>query len=158
LLEDRISFGIGVATSVAELKETYDKLDGSIILNLLQKIHNFKQGELIVSEYYHRLNSVWREFDIMTKLPKCSCAARDDVVKHNKLMRLMELLMGLIDVYHPIKSSLLSREDLPDVKEAFAIISIEESHRGIGSSSGSVLKPKISNFVSNTKFSNNNNN
>ncbi|GJR35129.1 ribonuclease H-like domain-containing protein [Tanacetum coccineum] len=94
------------------------------------------------------LNSVWREFDIMTKFPKCSCAARDDVVKHNKLMRLMEFLMGLIDVYHPIKSSLLSRDDLPDVKEAFAIISREESHRGIGSSSGSVLKPKISTFTS----------
>ncbi|GJY62486.1 ribonuclease H-like domain-containing protein [Tanacetum coccineum] len=54
----------------ADLKETYDKLDGSIISNLLQKIHGFKQGELTVSEYYHKLNSLWREFDIMTKLPK----------------------------------------------------------------------------------------
>ncbi|GKE04561.1 ribonuclease H-like domain-containing protein [Tanacetum coccineum] len=36
----------------SELKETYDKLDGSVTLNLLNKIHNFKQGELTVSEYY----------------------------------------------------------------------------------------------------------
>ncbi|GJT37651.1 putative RNA-directed DNA polymerase [Tanacetum coccineum] len=142
----------------AELKETYDKLDGYIILSLLQKIHNFKQGELTVSGYYHRLNSLWREFDIMTKLPKCSCAARDDVSKHHQLMRLMQFLMGLNDVYQPIRSSLLSRETLPDVKEAFAIISREESHRGIASSSGSVPKPQISNFVSRTIFSNNNNN
>ncbi|GJY24736.1 ribonuclease H-like domain-containing protein [Tanacetum coccineum] len=55
-------------------------------------------------------------------------------------------------------SSLLSRKTLLDVKEAFAIISREESHRGIASSSGSVPKPQISNFVSRTKFSNNNNN
>ncbi|GJR12263.1 hypothetical protein Tco_0794915 [Tanacetum coccineum] len=77
----------------AELKETYDKLDGSIIFNLLQKIHNFKQG--------------------------------------------------LNDVFQPIRSSLLARETLPDVKDAFAIISREESHRGIASSSsGSVTKPQ----------------
>ncbi|GJR94612.1 zinc knuckle CX2CX4HX4C containing protein [Tanacetum coccineum] len=73
----------------AELKETYDKLDGSIIFNLLQKIHGFKQGELTISEYYHKLNSLWREFDIMTKLPK---------------------------------SSLLYRETLPDIEDAFAIV------------------------------------
>ncbi|GJU21523.1 ribonuclease H-like domain-containing protein [Tanacetum coccineum] len=73
----------------AELKETYDKLDGSIIFNLLQKIHNFKQGEQIVSKDYHKLNSLWRAFDIMTKLPKCSYTARKDVSKHNQLIKLM---------------------------------------------------------------------
>ncbi|GKB69217.1 ribonuclease H-like domain-containing protein, partial [Tanacetum coccineum] len=98
----------------SELKETYDKLDGSVTLNLLNKIHNFKQGELTVSEYYHKLNSLWREFDIMTKLPKCSCAAREDV---------------------------------------------EESHRGIAStSSGSLAKPQISGFVSSTNNWSNNGN
>ncbi|GKD26884.1 ribonuclease H-like domain-containing protein, partial [Tanacetum coccineum] len=127
----------------AQLKETYDKLDGSIIFNLLQKIHNFKQGELTVSEYYHQLNSLWREFDIMTKLPKCSYAAREDVSKHNRLIKLMQFLMGLNDVFQPIRSSILARETLPDVKDAFAIISKEESHRGIASSSPCfVTKPQ----------------
>ena len=148
------------ATEVwAELKETYDKLDGSIILHLMQKINNFKQGELTVSEYYHKLNSLWRELQIMTKLPKCVCAAREDELKHNQLMKLMQFLMGLNDVYQPISSSILSRENLPDVKEAFAIVSREESHRGIASSSssGSEFKPQISNFVSKTNWSNNGN-
>nr|GEY95582.1 hypothetical protein [Tanacetum cinerariifolium] len=45
----------------------------------------------------------------------------------------------------PIRSSLLSRETLPDVKDAFAIVSREESHRGLASSSSSsgfVTKPQ----------------
>lgn len=135
-------FSVNAHEVWTELKETYDKLDGSIILNLMQKINNFKQGELTVSEYYHKLNSLWREFDIMTKLPKCVCAAREDVLKHNQLMKLMQFLMGLNDVYQPIRSSILSRETLPDVKDAFAIVSREESHRGIAfSSSGSETKP-----------------
>ncbi|GJT32214.1 hypothetical protein Tco_0922633 [Tanacetum coccineum] len=68
---------------------------------------------------------------------------REDVLKHNQLMKLMQFLMGLSDVFQPNRSSLLSRETLPDVKDAFAIVSREESHRGIVSSSsfGSVSKP-----------------
>ncbi|GJQ96310.1 ribonuclease H-like domain-containing protein [Tanacetum coccineum] len=144
----------------AELKETYDKLDGSITFNLLQKIHNFKQVELTVSEYYHKLNLLWREFDIMTKLPKCSCAAREDVSKHNQLIKLMQFLMGLNDVFQLIRSSLLARETLPDVKDSFAIISREESHRGItsSSSSNSVTKPQVSSFASKSNSWNNNGN
>ncbi|GKC75052.1 ribonuclease H-like domain-containing protein, partial [Tanacetum coccineum] len=41
----------------------------------------------------------------------------------------------LNEVVQPIRSSLLSRENLLDVKDSFAIIFIEESHRGIASSS-----------------------
>ncbi|GKC95924.1 ribonuclease H-like domain-containing protein, partial [Tanacetum coccineum] len=55
-----------------ELKDTYDKLDGSILFNLMQKITNFKQNGLPVSEYYHKLNSLWREFDILTKFSPSS--------------------------------------------------------------------------------------
>lgn len=51
-------FSENAAEVWAELKETYDKLDGSIILSLMQKINNFRQGELTVSEYYHKLNSL----------------------------------------------------------------------------------------------------
>ncbi|GKC02012.1 hypothetical protein Tco_0993622 [Tanacetum coccineum] len=94
------------------------------------------------------LNSLWREFDIMTKLPICTCAAREDVSKHNPLIKLMQFLMGLNDVFQPIRSSLLSRETLPNIKDVFAIVSREESHKGIASSfSGSVPNPQVSSFV-----------
>ncbi|GKE42638.1 hypothetical protein Tco_1469922 [Tanacetum coccineum] len=60
-------------------------------------------------------------------------------------MKLMQFLMGLNEVFQPISSSLLSRETLPDVKKAFAIISREESYRGIASSSvGSSSKTQLS--------------
>ncbi|GJZ11562.1 hypothetical protein Tco_0546321, partial [Tanacetum coccineum] len=95
------------------------------------------------------LSSLWREFDIMTKLPKCTCAAREDVSKHNQLIKLMQFLMGLNDVFQPIRSSLLSRETILDVKDAFAIVSREESHKSIASSSsGSVPNPQIMKLMS----------
>nr|GEW31025.1 hypothetical protein [Tanacetum cinerariifolium] len=64
-----------------ELEKTYDKVDGSIIFNIVQKINCLKQG--------------------------------------------------LNDVYQLTKSNLLARDPLPDVKEAFAVVSREETHMGL---------------------------
>ncbi|GKE58958.1 hypothetical protein Tco_1498143, partial [Tanacetum coccineum] len=58
----------------------------------------------------------------------------------------------------PIRSRLISKETLPVVKDAFFIISKEESHKGIASSSGSVPKSQTTSFVSMINFSNNTNN
>ncbi|GKA75345.1 ribonuclease H-like domain-containing protein [Tanacetum coccineum] len=49
--------------------------------------------------------------------------------KHNQLLKLMQFLMGLDDSYMQIRSSILSRETLSDVRSAYAIIYSEESHR-----------------------------
>ncbi|XP_071687186.1 uncharacterized protein [Rutidosis leptorrhynchoides] len=83
-----------------ELKETYDKIDGS-------------------------------QYDEMVKLPACTCVAAPEFQSHNKTLKLMQFLMGLDDSYMSIKSNLLLRDPLPDVKSAFAILSREESHRGV---------------------------
>ncbi|GJU22208.1 putative RNA-directed DNA polymerase, partial [Tanacetum coccineum] len=77
-----------------ELQETYDRVDGSIVFNLMQKINSFKKGGLPVSEYYHKLNSLWREFDILIKLPDCTCAARNELSDHAKLLKLTQFLIG----------------------------------------------------------------
>ncbi|GKD03600.1 ribonuclease H-like domain-containing protein [Tanacetum coccineum] len=98
-----------------ELSETYDKVDGSIVYNLLQKINIVKQGGSSVVDYYHRLNSLWREFDTLTKLPKCTC---------------------------DVKCSCDARDPLPKVKDAYNVVSREESHRGVPESSG-VTESKI---------------
>ncbi|GJZ32109.1 ribonuclease H-like domain-containing protein [Tanacetum coccineum] len=130
-----------------ELQETYDKMDGSVIFNVINKIHGLKQGDLSVPEYYHKLNSLWREFDTLTLLPACTCAAHEG----------------------NIRSNILAIDPLPDVKEAFNVVSREESHRGLhpetGSGSGNKVQPaafvvKSNNFRENEprKSSNNSTN
>nr|GEV89718.1 ribonuclease H-like domain-containing protein [Tanacetum cinerariifolium] len=52
----------------------------------------------------------------------------------------MQFLMGLDDVYQPIRSNILTWEPLPLVKIAFVVVSEEESHRNV-SSVGSTSKP-----------------
>ncbi|GKE35330.1 putative transcription factor interactor and regulator CCHC(Zn) family protein, partial [Tanacetum coccineum] len=136
-----------------ELKETYDKVNGSETFNLHHQINSLKQNGTPVSDYYHTLNSLWRQFNAITKLPTCSCAAQKAFKTHNDLIKLMQFLMGLDDVYQPIRSSLLTRDPIPDAKTAFSIISREESHRGSSSSS----RNKAQAFVFAAKVQNNNN-
>ncbi|GJW52271.1 ribonuclease H-like domain-containing protein [Tanacetum coccineum] len=139
-----------------ELKETYDKLDGFIMFNLHHKIHTLKQNGSSIDDYYYKLNVLWKQFDAMVELPKCVCNASNSFEKHNQLIKLMQFLMGLDDSYMQIRSSILSREVLPDVISAYATISSEESH-GVasGSITGSSQRNQPFAFVSNVPNRNN---
>ncbi|GJW10406.1 ribonuclease H-like domain-containing protein [Tanacetum coccineum] len=117
-----------------ELKETYDKVDGSVTFNLHHKINSLSQNGSSIADYYHKLNALWKQFDALVQLPRCTCHAAEDFKKHNSLMKLMQFLMGLDDSYMPIRSNILSRDPLPDVRGAYAIISSEESHRVVSTS------------------------
>ncbi|GJZ11190.1 ribonuclease H-like domain-containing protein [Tanacetum coccineum] len=124
-------------------------------------INSVKQGGSSVADYYHRLNSLWMEFDALTKLPKCtcevkcSCDASKELGLHKQLMKLMQFLMGLDDCYQPVRSSLLISDPLPEVKDAYNVVSREESHRGVPESSGGTeSKQNATSFAAKT-FNNN---
>ncbi|GKA33495.1 ribonuclease H-like domain-containing protein, partial [Tanacetum coccineum] len=141
------------------LKESYATSN-----NLLQKINIVKQGGSSVADYYHRLNSLWREFDALTKPPKCtcevkySCDASMELGLDQQLIKLMQFLMGLDYCYQPVRSSLLKRDPLPEVKDAYNVVSREESHRGIPESSGVIeFKMNATSFAAKSFNSNNNN-
>ncbi|GKE24287.1 ribonuclease H-like domain-containing protein [Tanacetum coccineum] len=52
-----------------ELKETYDKVDGSVTFNLHHKINSLSQNGSSIADYYHRLNAPWKQFDALVQLP-----------------------------------------------------------------------------------------
>ncbi|KAJ0454407.1 putative RNA-directed DNA polymerase [Helianthus annuus] len=118
-----------------DLKETYDKVDGSVVYDLFKRINCISQNGSSVADYYNRLTTMWKQFDAMLKLPTCSCKAAKDYNDFSMLIKLMQFLMGLDDVYQPVRTNLLTREVFPSVKVAFSVVSREESHRL--SSSGS---------------------
>ncbi|GJX62987.1 ribonuclease H-like domain-containing protein [Tanacetum coccineum] len=65
--------------------------------------------------------------------------------KHNQLLKLMQFLMGLDDSYMQIRSSILSKEVLPNMRSTYATNSSEESHRVlVGSIAGSSQRNQAS--------------
>nr|GEV13633.1 hypothetical protein [Tanacetum cinerariifolium] len=116
-----------------DLKETYDKVDGSVVYNLHKNINSLNQNGSPLADYHNNLNSLWKQFHAM-------------------------FLMGLVESYLAIRSNLLTRELLPSVKTAFSIISGEESNRNV--TSVGTTKPVATAFAAKTfdnkkKFNNN---
>ncbi|GKF95134.1 hypothetical protein Tco_0287869, partial [Tanacetum coccineum] len=68
----------------------------------------------------------------------------------------MPFLMGLNDVYQLIRSTILAKDPLPNVNDAFYIVSREESHKGLHLGSSSNNKAQHSSFI--VKTNNNINN
>ncbi|GJU58883.1 ribonuclease H-like domain-containing protein [Tanacetum coccineum] len=143
-----------------DLKDTYDKVDGLAVFNLHKSINSLSESGASLADYYNNLNSLWKQFDAMISLHSCTCDAAKHFEKHNQLIKLIQFLMGLDENYLAIRSNILTREPLSLVKAAFAIVSGEESHRYITSTSST--KPTATAFVAKTfdkkRFNNNNNN
>ncbi|GJS52351.1 hypothetical protein Tco_0625713 [Tanacetum coccineum] len=133
---------------LSDLKETYDKVDGSAVFNLHKSVNSLNENGAPFAEYYNNMNSLWKQFDAMISLPTCTCEAAKHFEEHNQLIKLMQFLMGVDEIYLAIKSNILTREILPLVKAAFAIISGEESHRNVTSVRAS--KPAATTFIAKT--------
>ncbi|GKD24545.1 hypothetical protein Tco_1230759 [Tanacetum coccineum] len=73
-------------------------------------------------------------------------------------MKLMQFLMGLDDCYEPVRSSLLTRELLHKVKDAYIVVAREESYRGVYESSGVTQSKLNANSFTAKSFNSNNSN
>ncbi|GJW03793.1 ribonuclease H-like domain-containing protein [Tanacetum coccineum] len=106
------------------------------MFGLHNQINTFKHNGSSIADYYHKLSALWKQYAAMIELPKCVCNASEGFKKHDQLLKLMQFLMGLDDSCMQIRSSILSRETLPNVRSTYATISSEEftelSSRGSG--------------------------
>ncbi|GJU86134.1 hypothetical protein Tco_1293680 [Tanacetum coccineum] len=95
-----------------------------------------------------------QQYNSFVNLPDCICEKSDKLKKHNQLLKLMQFLMGLDEIYAPIRSIVLTTDHIPDVKGAFATLSRDESHKGSQSHNVS----KTGNFAFVARPNNRNNN
>ncbi|GKD21414.1 ribonuclease H-like domain-containing protein [Tanacetum coccineum] len=119
-----------------ELKETFDRVDRSATFILHQKINSLSQNGAPIDDYFNKLSTLWKQFDALVKLPRCTCHAVEDFKKHNQLMKLMKFLMSLDDSNMQLRSNILSRELLLDAKGTYVIIFNEESYKAVVTDSG----------------------
>ncbi|GKC01112.1 hypothetical protein Tco_0987248 [Tanacetum coccineum] len=114
-----------------ELEETYSKQNASVIFNMHFKIHSLSQSSSPSSEYYHKFNALWRQYDSFVNLPDCTCEKSQ-------------------------KSIILTTYPILDVKGAFATLSRDESHRSTQSHNVSKTGNGNTAFVARTNSRNNN--
>nr|GEW21140.1 ribonuclease H-like domain-containing protein [Tanacetum cinerariifolium] len=118
-----------------------------VIVNVKLGAENYKMWETamksalkgknkigFIDVYFEIAFEVWTElketYDKMDRI-SYTCDAKSRSAMHTQLIRFMQFLMGLNDVYQPIRSTILAMDPLPNVKDAFYVVSREESHRGL---------------------------
>ncbi|GJV29008.1 hypothetical protein Tco_1385456 [Tanacetum coccineum] len=95
-------------------------------------------------------------YDSIVNLPDYICENSEKLKEHNQLLKLMQFLMGLDEVYAPVRSIILTTDFIPDVKGTFATLSRDESYRS--TQSHNVSKSDNGNTAFGTRTNNRNNN
>lgn len=98
-----------------DLKERFDKADGSRIFQLHREIVTANQGTSTISEYFTRLRLLWAEFDCLAPFPGCACEKSRDFMEFMTRQKLMQFLMGLNESYEQARGQILMLIPLPSV-------------------------------------------
>ncbi|GAV59378.1 UBN2_3 domain-containing protein, partial [Cephalotus follicularis] len=114
-----------------DLKERFDKVNGTIIFSLHREIGSLSQGNNTVSIYYTKLKQLWDEYASLITFTSCGCETSKAYLKHDQQLKLLQFLMGLNESYNSLRIQMLMMSPLPSVGQAYSITSQEESHGGI---------------------------
>ena len=82
-----------------DLKERFDKVNGSRLYQLHRGIFTLTQGISTVSSYYTKLKSLWDEYDLILPPPGCDCHKSKEFGEQMQYQRLLQFLMGLNESY-----------------------------------------------------------
>ncbi|GAV62432.1 UBN2_3 domain-containing protein, partial [Cephalotus follicularis] len=135
-----------------DLKERFDKVNGSRIFSIHGEIGSLVQGNMTISVYFNKLRQLWDEYASLATLPSCGCATSRAYLKHDQQQKLLQFLMGLNESYRGIRRQTLMMNPLPTVGQAYSLISQEESHRGIIAGSNNPFNMPAMFYTNTTKY------
>ncbi|KAM3199514.1 hypothetical protein P3L10_031874 [Capsicum annuum] len=117
-----------------DLKERFDKVDGSRTYNLYQEIATISQGFQSVSVYFTKMKGLWNEFEFMVPSPACNCERSREFVVYLQRQKLYQFFMGLNDTYSQVRSQIRLMSPLPNVNMAYSMIMSDESQKTVAQS------------------------
>ncbi|XP_069146032.1 uncharacterized protein [Solanum lycopersicum] len=126
-----------------DLKERFDKTDGSRIFQLHREIVTLVQGTSTIAEYFTKLRLCWAEFDCIVPFRGCNFTESRGFVEFMKQQKLLQFLLGLNETYEQARSQILMLVPLPSVNQAYSMMIERESQRVIANSARNVNNLEI---------------
>ncbi|GMJ10663.1 hypothetical protein HRI_004735500 [Hibiscus trionum] len=124
-----IVFASNAAMVWADLKERFNKVDGSRIYYLHREIVTHTQNLSSISVYFSRLKLLWDDFDALVPFNSCECEIARENSSILAQQRLFQMLMGLNDSYTMVRSQILLMKPLPTINQAYNMLVQEEGQR-----------------------------
>lgn len=98
-----IVYVVDASTVWNDLKEQYDKVNGSGIFSLHREIGRLTPGNNTVSSYFRKLKQLWDEYSSLVVFPSCECDTTKQYIVHDQQHKLLQFLMGLNESYAQIE-------------------------------------------------------
>ncbi|RVW73200.1 Retrovirus-related Pol polyprotein from transposon RE1 [Vitis vinifera] len=113
-------------------KETFsDKENTSEIIQIEDILHDLRQGNLMVTEYFNTLTRLWRQLDTF-EVHNWNCVT--DGLLYKKIVegkRVFKFLLGLNKNLDEIRGIIMGVKPLPSLREAFSEVRSEESRKNL---------------------------
>ncbi|XP_019160476.1 PREDICTED: uncharacterized protein LOC109157049 [Ipomoea nil] len=117
-----------------DLKKRFSQQDVFRVAEIQSQIYHTKQGNSTINEYFTQLKLLWDELLVLRPIPSCECSTgcecgnrlSEKVKGHLENDMLSAFLTGLNDSYINTKHQIMLMKPLPDISEAFSMISQQE--------------------------------
>ncbi|XP_075103729.1 uncharacterized protein LOC142178297 [Nicotiana tabacum] len=114
-----------------DLKERFDKVNGSRILQLHRAIATTNQGTSLIVTYFSKLRELWAEFDCLAPTPGCDCPKSSEYEVFLRRQKLLQFLMGLTKTYEQAREQIMMMDPLPIVNKAYSMLMERECQRSM---------------------------
>ncbi|RVW62005.1 hypothetical protein CK203_062403 [Vitis vinifera] len=113
-------------------QRTYSSSENtSELFQVESALHDFRQGEQSVTQYYNTLTRYWQQLDLFeTHSWKCS----DDAATYRQIVeqkRLFKFFLGLNRELDDVRGRIMGIKPLPSLREAFSEVRREESRKKV---------------------------
>ncbi|KAK3041993.1 hypothetical protein RJ639_002301 [Escallonia herrerae] len=111
-------------------KETYSDNDNTAeLFDIKRTLHDLRQEEMSVTQYYNTLSRFWQQLDGFESLD-WECPA--DASQYKKIIekeRVFKFLLGLDKSLDEVRGRILGAKPLPTIRDAFSEVRREESRK-----------------------------
>lgn len=113
------------------LKRRYRQSNVVLLYHLEMEIKTIAQGNVNVTNYFIRLQTLWDEFRSLQPVPTCECKSSETLTNQDNTRLVIRFLMGLNDSNENMKDSILLISPLPDINRVFFMILKAEKQRKV---------------------------
>ena len=136
-ISDSILFSNTSSQIWLDLEQRFGQADGTKFFQVKKDLYSISQGNNDIAAYFTEIKKLWDEHDSMITVPTCSCGVNCATYKYDQKMKekeqLIQLLVGLNDVYKGVRGNILMSRPLPNVSEAYYMLLQEEHQREMSS-------------------------
>ncbi|XP_061354693.1 uncharacterized protein LOC133299272 [Gastrolobium bilobum] len=114
------------------VQQNYSDLENtSQVFELRNKLRDFRQRGMTVTEYFTALTNLWQELDLYYASDLKGLEANTQFRKHLEKKRLYDFLAGLNRDLDEVRGRILGQRPLPSLADAFAEVRREASRRRV---------------------------